>query len=137
MKEVIQVIFEHLTKCQEMMGAKDTFQFKSVKVGKIIVWAPYRLCNENAETDHNQNAEDDDSIVPSANTPDHHHRIGIPGKKAMILIHDHHNADGIIIHGDCDSNMFIIIDQETMQTVQEVMAMDMPIPYNGPADGLP
>ena len=64
-------------------------------------------------------------------------RIGIPSKKAMIPIHDHYDADGIIICGDCDSDTFIIIDQETMQTVKEVMAMDMLIPYNGPADGLP
>ena len=72
-KEVIQVIFEHLTKHQEMMGAKDAFRFKSVKVGKSIVRALYRLCNESPKTDHNHNAKDDDSIVPSADTPDHHH----------------------------------------------------------------
>ena len=55
----------------------------------------------------------------------------------MILIHDHYDANGIIICGDCDSNMFIIIDEGMMQTVKKVMAMDMPIPYNGLADGLP
>ena len=151
-KAVIQEIFEHLTRRQEINGPELAFRFKQVKIGNQVVAARYpetacrsqtELHQKGKETNHRVSrttkearAEERSRTRPGNQTTDADRRVAGNADAHQHATHDHYSPGRTRKDTNCNDSTYVLVNDGVARRLRE-SGMLMPVPYNGPTDGPP
>lgn len=136
-KPVIQELFQHLSRRQEMDGPDRTLIFKSVKLGKKTSPPQYLDMTANAGAGAGRSTQGQERDKRAAEPrPRADAMAATMADASQTASHQHYDAHGVMSEFGCSEATLRHVGQDIMERLRKT-GVAMPVPLNGPADGQP